>query len=181
MDYLSLLKTKKAEKTALIAKGVSFTYGDLVREAAAIRNRAWAGIKVERKVRFISQEKIRCQLLEFLAFSGTEEVPVIATAASAGEVFDGIRIPPATCMGVMTSGSTGKSKLLWRSYGSWADFFRVPELCFRHYRGYSHFLPGKPRVYGKSQHLHWRFCSRRYGHCRRKIPPASLTGGKGKI
>lgn len=26
-------------------------------------------------------------------------------------------------MGVMTSGSTGKSKLLWRSYHSWADFF----------------------------------------------------------
>ncbi len=123
MDYLSLLKTKKAEKTALIAEGVSFTYGDLVREAAAIRNRAGAGIKGERKVRFIRQEKIRCQLLEFLAFSGTEEVPVIATAASAGEGFDGIRIPPAACMGVMTSGSTGKSKLLWRSYGSWADFF----------------------------------------------------------
>ncbi|MCD8175389.1 MAG: AMP-binding protein [Phascolarctobacterium sp.] len=130
MDYLSLLKTKKAEKTALIAKGVSFTYGDLVREAAAIRNRAGAVIRVERKVRFISQEKIRCQLLEFLAFSGTEEVPVIATAASAGEVFDGIRIPPATCMWVMTSGSTGKSRLLWRSYGSWADFFACQNYVF---------------------------------------------------
>ena len=33
-------------------------------------------------------------------------------------------IPEAACMGVMTSGSTGKSKLLWRSYHSWADFSR---------------------------------------------------------
>ncbi len=123
MDYLSLLNTQPPKKTALIAEGVSFTYGDLVGEAHAIRNSAGINRKDTRNVRFIRQEKISDQLLEFLAFSGTAEVPVIATAASADASFSGLSIPPAACMGVMTSGSTGKSKLLWRSYASWADFF----------------------------------------------------------
>ena len=33
-------------------------------------------------------------------------------------------------MGVMTSGSTGQSKLLWRNFSSWADFFPIQNNIF---------------------------------------------------
>lgn len=49
--------------------------------------------------------------------------PIIATELSKKQQFELGHIPERACMGVMTSGSTGKSKLLWRDYHSWADFF----------------------------------------------------------
>lgn len=72
---------------------------------------------------FIYESSIARQLISFLAYSGTKTVPVIATEVSKNQQFCCDDIPQAACMGVMTSGSTGKSKLLWRSYHSWADFF----------------------------------------------------------
>ena len=72
---------------------------------------------------FIHESSIARQLIAFLAYSGTKTVPVIATEVSKKQQFCCDNIPQAACMGVMTSGSTGKSKLLWRSYHSWADFF----------------------------------------------------------
>ena len=50
-------------------------------------------------------------------------MPVIATEASKKQEFIIDAIPDRACMGVLTSGSTGNSKLLWRSYESWVDFF----------------------------------------------------------
>ena len=69
------------------------------------------------------RSSIARQLISFLAYSGTKTVPIIATEVSKNQQFSCEAIPEAACMGVMTSGSTGKSKLLWRSYHSWADFF----------------------------------------------------------
>lgn len=119
MDYLHMIKSHKPEKIALVDDGVEYTYGDLIHLAEVKR----AQLTYEEKVYFIHEEKIADQLINFLAYSGTATVPVIATAASKGQSFIVEHIPEAACMGVMTSGSTGKSKLLWRSYRSWVDFF----------------------------------------------------------
>lgn len=119
MDYLQMLKQHPQAKLALVDAGKEYTYGDLVQLASKIRAEA----SFEQKVFFIHEEKIADQLISFLAYSGTATVPVIATDASKGQQFVIEDIPAAACMGVMTSGSTGKSKLLWRSYRSWADFF----------------------------------------------------------
>lgn len=119
MDYLSMLKQHPQSKLALVDAGTEYTYGDLIKLAEAIRAQA----KFTETVIFIHEEKIADQLITFLAYSGTATIPIIATDASKGQEFIIDHIPPAACMGVMTSGSTGKSKLLWRSYRSWADFF----------------------------------------------------------
>lgn len=119
MTYLEMLKSQPQDKVALITDEGNFTYGDLVARAEQILQESTEPGPVV----FIHQEKIVNQLLHFVAYSGSKIVPIIATEVSKKQSFEIENIPAAACMGVMTSGSTGKSKLLWRSYDSWASFF----------------------------------------------------------
>lgn len=138
MDYLQLLQSKPREKNALVTDDKTYTYGQLAEAALAIRKQ----IHIKETVYFIHEDKIANQLLQFLAYSGTKVVPIIATEASKGEAFAVDNIPKAACMGVMTSGSTGKSKLLWRSYHSWADFFPEQNRVFKIHEGTIMFCQG---------------------------------------
>lgn len=119
MDYLQMLKEQPQEKLALVEDSEAYTYARLVQEAQELR----AAPAYSEAAVFIHEESIARQLVRFLAYSGTRTVPIIATEVSRTQQFDVGAIPETACMGVMTSGSTGKSKLLWRSYHSWADFF----------------------------------------------------------
>ena len=118
-DYLARLAAQPQEKLALVDDATSFTYGQLVAAASKLRERA----DFSQPAVFIHEDTIAQQLLQFVAYSGTATRPIIATELSRNQHFDVGQIPPKACMGVMTSGSTGKSKLLWRDYHSWADFF----------------------------------------------------------
>ena len=118
-DYLAMLAAQPQEKLALVDDATSFTYGQLVAAASKLRERA----DFSQPAVFIHEDTIAQQLLQFVAYSGTATRPIIATELSRNQHFDVGQIPPKACMGVMTSGSTGKSKLLWRDYHSWADFF----------------------------------------------------------
>ena len=120
-DYLAMLAAKPQEKLALVDDAASFTYGELVAEARKLR--AKSDLDLLQTAIFIHEDTIAGQLLQFLAYSGTTTRPIIATELSKNQHFEIKEIPPKACMGVMTSGSTGKSKLLWRDYHSWADFF----------------------------------------------------------
>ena len=119
MDYLQMLKEQPQEKLALVEDREAYTYARLVQEAQELR----AALDYSEPAVFIHEDSIARQLVRFVAYSGTKTVPIIATEVSRTQQFDVGAIPEAACMGVMTSGSTGKSKLLWRSYHSWADFF----------------------------------------------------------
>ena len=119
MDYLHMLKEQPQEKLALVEDSEADTYARLVQEAQELR----AALAYSEPAVFIHEDSIARQLGRFVAYSGTKTVPIIATEVSRTQQFDVGAIPEAACMGVMTSGSTGKSKLLWRSYHSWADFF----------------------------------------------------------
>ena len=119
MDYLQMLKEQPQEKLALVEDSEAYTYARLVQEAQELR----AAPAYSEPAVFIHEDSIARQLVRFLAYSGTKTVPIIATEVSRTQQFDVGAIPEAACMGVMTSGSTGQSKLLWRSYHSWADFF----------------------------------------------------------
>lgn len=119
MDYLQLLREQPQAKLALVEDAEEYTYGRLVQEAQELRD----SLNFKEPVIFIHEDSIARQLIRFVAYSGTKTVPIIATEVSKTQQFDVGTIPEAACMGVMTSGSTGKSKLLWRSYHSWADFF----------------------------------------------------------
>ena len=119
MAYLQMLKEQQQEKLALVEDSEAYTYARLVQEAQELR----AALAYSEPAVFIHEDSIARQLVRFVAYSSTKTVPIIATEVSRTQQFDVGAIPEAACMGVMTSGSTGKSKLLWRSYHSWADFF----------------------------------------------------------
>lgn len=120
MDYFTLLSQQPQEKAALITEEKLYTYGDLCSQAQLIRGQQE---NFSQPVKFIHAEHIAGQLIQFIAYSGSKTVPVIATEASKKQEFIIDAIPDRACMGVLTSGSTGNSKLLWRSYESWVNFF----------------------------------------------------------
>lgn len=126
MDYLSLIKEKDAEKTALVTETCRYTYGQLARRAQALRD----AVGGERACQWIYADTIAEQLIQFLAYAGTNWVPVIAPQTRYGR-HDCSQVPPeAACMGVMTSGSSDRPKLWWRTYDSWASFFPVQNGVF---------------------------------------------------
>lgn len=69
------------------------------------------------------------QLIEFIAFAGTDNVPVLAPQEADTEHLKDIVPPPEACMGAMTSGTTGRAKVLFRTYESWAGFLRSRTAC----------------------------------------------------
>lgn len=126
MDYLSLIKEQDAEKTALVTETCRYTYGQLARRAQALRD----AVGGERACRWIYADTIAEQLIQFLAYAGTNWVPVIAPQTRYGR-HDCSQAPPeGACMGVMTSGSSDRPKLWWRTYDSWASFFPVQNGVF---------------------------------------------------
>lgn len=108
MDYLTLIAQQKQDKLALVEDEEEYTYAGLAQAARELRNQA----DFSAPAVFIHENSIARQLIAFLAYSGTKTVPVIATEVSKKQQFYCDDIPQAACMGVITSGSTGKSKLL---------------------------------------------------------------------
>ena len=78
MDYLSLIQSIPAHRTALIEDGRFYTYGTLVMEAC--RNRSLSPEPAAPSVAWIKAASVHGQLVRFLAFSGTSRVPVIVPA-----------------------------------------------------------------------------------------------------
>ena len=128
MNYLDLILQQQQDKIAIITDDNQYTYGELAQKAKNIRQTI--DLTAKRRPIFIHEDKIIDQLISFLAYSGTNHIPIIATEASKNQKFIIKNIPQNACMGVMTSGSTGKSKLFWRNYNSWADFFPIQNKIF---------------------------------------------------
>ena len=126
MDYLQLIAEKPPEKAALITEEHTYTYGELAALAQQRRQEVTSG----RRVYFIKKSKIAQQLIEFIAFAGTDNVPVLAPQEADTEHLKDIVPPPEACMGAMTSGTTGRAKVLFRTYESWAGFFEEQNRVF---------------------------------------------------
>ena len=114
-----MLQNKPPHKAALITEERIYTYGDLA-ELALRRRQESAG---QFGICFIKKLTVAEQLIEFIALSGTKLVPVLAPQQADTGSLSGISAPPEACMGVMTSGTTGAAKVLFRTYASWAGFF----------------------------------------------------------
>ena len=130
MDYLSLIQSIPAHRTALIEDGRFYTYGTLVMEACRIRS--LSPEPAAPSVAWIKAASVHGQLVRFLAFSGTSRVPVIVPADMkyVPESLITEEIPAGACMGVLTSGSTGQPKLWFRTLDSWASFFPIQNTIF---------------------------------------------------
>lgn len=137
MNYWEKIRQQKEEKVALVEDEAVYTYGELVRQAAIRREEL--PITVHRQIYRITGTTIREQLVDFLACQGTALVPVIVAESNKRKLYteqSGLEeteqtvIPPEACMGVMTSGTTGTGRLLFRTYDSWAGYFDTQNRIF---------------------------------------------------
>lgn len=132
MEYIDYLTNQKKEKQALVINGEVYTYGQLYQ---LVFEKRVSLSKIEKKKLFVIKENgILKQLVLFLACAGTNHIPVIVPADSKLEKEDPIfstPVFPQAVMAVLTSGTTGKPKILFRNFASWADYFPTQNQIFK--------------------------------------------------
>lgn len=137
MNYYELVKRADSARTAIIEDGNAYTYGEMAGLASAMAGQIQKGqgyntniLPVQsKKVFIIKENSIFKQLIAFLACNAANAIPVIVPS-DAMELPETSYIPENACMAVMTSGTTGVPKLLYRTYKSWAGFFPVQNKIF---------------------------------------------------
>lgn len=117
MKFLDMLHRHNKDKTAVIADGKIYTYGDLIKASQTIK-------VPERGLYVIKQTSIYNELIHFLA--AVNSVPLIAPPDYTAP---NTEIPNAD-FAVLSSGSTGTPKLLFRTTESWYNFFEEQNNAF---------------------------------------------------
>lgn len=134
MDYFKLIKTADSARTAIIEDGNAYTYGRLAEMASGMaegilqKQQELSGTDL-RKVFIIKEKKILKQLLLFLACNACGVIPVIVPYDKTEQPVIS-SVPGNACMAVVTSGTTGTPKILYRTYKSWSGFFPVQNKIF---------------------------------------------------
>lgn len=128
-NYLDMIRAVDPERTALILHNKEYSYGDLVELAVDKQREIPRG--GGRKLQIVRESGILGQLVGFLACQGTDRVPLIVPmdAEVPGE-FLSRELPEDACMAVMTSGTSGKNKLLLRTFESWHGYFKTQNEIF---------------------------------------------------
>ena len=155
MDYANLLEQWariQPDKPCLVEEGRILTYGRMAALARAYGKKL-EGLGILRQTVLIIRQKPAEQLIAFLGAERAGWVPVLghpdlspkaadrlARVRRIGWIDDGTLRPscadapvpaPDWCMGVLSSGSTGLPKLMFRTYASWGDFFPEQDRKFQ--------------------------------------------------
>ncbi len=142
-DYLELIRQIPSDQTALILGNRRYTFGMLTRQAGNLRLKKGLKCGEGKYIHVIQTSGIEEQLISFLACSGTEAVPVIVPLdVQVGNTLLETEVPKEACMAVMTSGTTGQNKLLFRSLDSWEGYFHIQNRIFGMGDGSSIFMQG---------------------------------------
>jgi long-chain acyl-CoA synthetase len=130
-DYLELMKQIPAEQIALILESRLYTFGMLVSRAENLRLCKGLESSDGHYIYIIQSLDIEEQLINFLACSGTQAVPVIVPCdVQVSQQLLETKVPKEACMAVMTSGTTGQNKLLFRTLKSWEGYFYIQNKIF---------------------------------------------------
>lgn len=157
-NYYEMIKTVQSDRVALIEDGRIYTYGDIIRQADVVSDRykgILAGspeknictgnseknvaaelgsvIILKNDICLIVKDTVALELVYFIGIMKAGKVPVICGGYPDNEELDTIKsieVPHGAVMGVMTSGTTGSSKVLFRTMESWADYFPVQNKLF---------------------------------------------------
>lgn len=128
MNYRDMLEKQDPDKIIIIEDGNAVTYGQMLKLAEQERKE----LKKEGLV-FIRCRTIVEELAAFIACQGSTSVPVLIpdmVSERDMETLKGTEVPKYAVMGVVTSGTTGGHKVLFRTYESWADFFPCQNKIF---------------------------------------------------
>ena len=127
-NFYDMICGQEADRLALVEEGKEYTYGELVKLSQEKGDRLRLE-KSEKKVIFLREKRILDQLISFLGCQAAGKVPLLVPE-DAKQLPEIGEVPEKACMAVMTSGSTGVPKVLYRRYESWADFFPVQNEIF---------------------------------------------------
>ena len=157
-NYYEMIKAVQPDRVALIEDGRIYTYGDIIRQADDVADQCkgiLAGspeknictgnseknvaaelgsvIILENDICLIVKDTVALELVYFIGIMKTGKMPVICGSYPDNDELDTIKsieVPYGAIMGVMTSGTTGSSKVLFRTMESWADYFPVQNKLF---------------------------------------------------
>lgn len=127
-NFYEMIREQEADRLALVEEGKEYTYGELVKLSEEKGDRLRQE-KSEKKVIFLRENRILDQLVSFLGCQAAGKIPLLVPE-DAKQLPEIGEVPENACMAVMTSGSTGVPKVLYRRCESWADFFQVQNEIF---------------------------------------------------
>lgn len=127
-NFYDMIREQKSDRLALVEEGKEYTYGELA-ELSQEKGNQLRKENPEKKVIFLREKRILNQLIAFLGCQAAGKIPLLVPQ-DAKELPEIGNVPENACMAVMTSGSTGVPKVLYRRYESWADFFPVQNEIF---------------------------------------------------
>lgn len=143
MNFYEMLSEKVnifPQKYAFITDAVAYTYQSLWQAIERAREQIERQVillpKKERRVWFIDEDCFEQQLIQWFAAIGANCIPVVSHYELAEEKKDALRKVCETCpyenadIGVLSSGSTGLPKVLWRADRTWIEFFPVQNQIF---------------------------------------------------
>lgn len=122
---------------SLITEKERYTFGELIEAAERVRKhpKEIEEKQGKRHIHWIQEPTIAHQLIQFLAYGDGNTVPVIAPSdVKISDELRDVTPPEGAYMGVMTSGTSGRQKVLFRSFESWHDFFKLQNKIFQRER-----------------------------------------------
>ncbi|MDO4178459.1 MAG: AMP-binding protein [Phascolarctobacterium sp.] len=132
MNYKKLIESIDKNRTMITEKDMTLTYGeflDLVN--AKEKELKSSGAANSRALYLVQESTVIDELVTWIACQNLDIVPAILPPDIKKESIDiNIAVPEEACMAVLTSGTTGNPKVLFRSFHSWADFFCVQDEIF---------------------------------------------------
>jgi long-chain acyl-CoA synthetase len=141
-NYLEMTELVQSERIAVVTETGAYTYGALAGLAKKYRDENLSR-STGHFLHIIRASRVIDQLIAFLGCSGTMAIPLLVPEDfEVSNDFLHARIPENACMAVMTSGTSGTNKLLFRTFESWHDFFPVQNEIFSMNRESRIFMQG---------------------------------------
>ena len=147
IERLQQYKELEPHKIALIVDDIEYTYGELydailavdINNTSRIVNLTQSKEHLKTKVLLIQELSFVEQLTQWLGALHKGNIPMVCHNEMDKVYVDELAriityegVPPLADFGVLTSGTTGRPKPLWRRERSWRDFFDIQNNIF-HY------------------------------------------------
>ena len=145
IEQLRQYKELKPHKVALIVDDTQYTYGELYDAILSMKFDDTSRIvhltqvkeTLKNKVLLIQSQSFVKQLVHWLGALYTGSIPMVCHNEMDTEYIDELAhiiadegVLPLTDFGVLTSGTTGRPKPLWRKEESWREFFDIQNNIF---------------------------------------------------
>ena len=157
IELLQQYKDLEPHKIALVVDDEQYTYGELydailssdINTISRTVELTLAKEAVKNKVLLIQNQSFIEQLVQWLSSLYKGEIPMVCHNEMDTDYIDELAcviksdgVPLSADFGVLTSGTTGRPKPLWRSESSWREFFDIQNNIFHINKDTKIFLHG---------------------------------------